>query len=181
MHYLLFAFCDRDEIEGFMERYDENRKVAPYWVDITIEKAISVPGVAELFVQPGVGPDDPRIIEKITEWFADATGDPVRYNAERGVYQYQTTINPDGIWDYYVEPDEPGGRWEDELGDSFLAKDWDGHIPHDILLANGEWVAKEKWDTVSGSYVANPDFTRILHKEMDKDPNRRVWVIDYHN
>jgi hypothetical protein len=135
-------------LEGQLERYDENRQVEPYETPVYMGDWF-----ADELKTNGISVDDPHAVAAYYNGkYADDGGAFVR----DGVVVETTTYNPDSKWDWY----SIGGRWAyclvrhdggstnaapaDEIDWLATFANWGGS-PCGVVVAEGVWRARDNF------------------------------------
>lgn len=160
----------RGSIERQLDRYDENKQVEPYRVELD-EGAITM--MAEFYK---IDPTDlPALAAKMQHW----SGNPGE--VEDGKLYRLTRYNPDSKWDWW----EIGGRWRGALNGQDIAPiselEPDAQF-YALVTPSGEWHAKGRmgWFGMSQS-EQDPDRWAAERAELlSGHADHLIAVVDCH-
>jgi hypothetical protein len=103
-HFVVLVFGEPETVESQLEPYDENIEMDPYWEDECTDMTAHWlwPTLSEEAVTPITTMEE--YAKAVMDRYAE---DNDKYRVREGVFQRQTTYNPESKWDWWVE----GGRW----------------------------------------------------------------------
>jgi len=181
-HFVGLVMCDtRNEIDNLVEMYCERNEVAPYFQPIDGEDLERMKNFYTKKEQerPKVSGEEPRVIDEqylisvMDDWNG---GEGV---VKDGVLGYMSTYNPLSTWDWF----EVGGRWRAMVPDNnCLASEiptyFTEYLPSVIVTKEDGWLSAKEWGWFGTS---KPSDTEMVVKDtLAANPDKRVWIVDFH-
>lgn len=173
-HFVGLVMCETEqEIASLVSDYCENDEVEPYFVPLECEDKDRM---IKHYLQEGLPTDvildDAYLSTVMIDWNG-CEGAIVD-----GVLGHMTTYNPKSEWDWYVV----GGRWNDDVPNnnclsSEIANHFTDYIPAVIVTTDG-WQAEKEYGWFGSSSPTNTP--NVVADILSSNPDKRVWVVDFH-
>ncbi len=174
-HFIGLIMCETEaEIESLVEKYCEHNEVEPYFETIeNLEEMKNYYINKEANNNSGIIVDEAYLLSAMEDWSGNKGA------IIDGVLGCMATYNPDSTWDWF----SVGGRWNGMVPNnnclaSEIATHFTEYLPGVIVTEENGWQSSKDYGWFG---MSNPTETPdIVAETLAANPDKRVWVVDFH-